>query len=223
MRYPGGKNHTGIFQRIINLIPPHRVYVEGFLGSGAIMRFKSPAPVTIGIDRLAPNPALLQAGREIIQADFLAWAAAYPWQGDEFVYLDPPYLHGTRTKKKMYEFEMTDADHRRLLRWAVACPARVLLSGYPSAMYAEALAGWTCDTYRVFTRAHTWKKECLWFNYPRPDVLHDLSYLGKDFRERWRNEKRRRNLVGKFLRLPPLERAALFSALVDVMGGRVNL
>ena len=217
MRYPGGKNHAGTFQRIINLIPPHRVYVEGFLGSGAILRLKRPAAVNIGVDRLTPNPALLQAG-QIIQADFLDWAEAYPWQGDEFVYLDPPYVHSTRSKTKMYEYEMTDADHERLLRWAVSCPARVLISGYPSPLYSKALAGWQCDTYRVFTRGHTWKSECLWFNYPRPESLHDLRYVGADYRDRWRIEKRRRRWKARLEKLNPLERATLFAALVDVMG-----
>lgn len=218
MRYPGGKNLPGIFQRLINLMPPHRVYIEAFLGSGAIMRLKKQAPVSIGIDRLAPNPALLQPGRQIIQANALEWLPAYPWQGDEMVYLDPPYLAGTRTKKKIYEFEMTDSDHRRLLGIIKRIPAKVLISGYPSKMYDEALAGWHRVEYRVFTRAHTWKTEVAWMNYAPPAVLHDPQYTGQNFRERWRNEKRRRNLVGKFLRLPPLERAALFSALVDVMG-----
>ena len=51
MTYPGGKNGAGIYQRIINHMPPHRVYIEPFLGSGAVMRHKRPAERNIGIDR----------------------------------------------------------------------------------------------------------------------------------------------------------------------------
>ena len=51
MTYPGGKNAPGVYQTIINLMPPHAVYIEPFLGSGAIMRLKRRARVTIGIDR----------------------------------------------------------------------------------------------------------------------------------------------------------------------------
>jgi hypothetical protein len=43
MTYPGGKNGTGTFQKIINQMPPHDVYIEAFLGSGAVMRLKRPA------------------------------------------------------------------------------------------------------------------------------------------------------------------------------------
>ena len=217
MRYPGGKNHTGTFQKIINLMPPHRVYIEPFLGSGAILRLKKPAAVSIGVDLVAPKPALLQVCK-FVRGDALDFLAAYKWQGDELVYCDPPYLLGTRVKQKMYECEMTDADHRRLLSIINKIPAKVMISGYRCPLYDKALSGWTCETFPVMTRAHTWRTEALWFNYPLPEKLHDASFTGNDYRERWRIEKKRRNLVAKFQRMPPLERAALFSALVDVMG-----
>lgn len=50
MTYPGGKNGSGVYQAIINLMPPHRVYIEPFLGGGAIMRLKRPAIANIGVD-----------------------------------------------------------------------------------------------------------------------------------------------------------------------------
>ena len=40
MTYPGGKNGAGEYQRIINHMPPHKTYIEAFLGSGAVMRHK---------------------------------------------------------------------------------------------------------------------------------------------------------------------------------------
>lgn len=48
--YFGGKNGAGVYQTIINQMPPHRVYVEPFLGGGAIMRLKLPAALNVGID-----------------------------------------------------------------------------------------------------------------------------------------------------------------------------
>jgi DNA adenine methylase len=34
MGYPGGKSGAGVYQTIINLMPPHTVYIEPFLGGG---------------------------------------------------------------------------------------------------------------------------------------------------------------------------------------------
>ena len=53
MSYPGGKNGAGVYQAIINQMPPHQTYIEGFLGSGAVLRMKKPA---IG----APFPDTIQ-------------------------------------------------------------------------------------------------------------------------------------------------------------------
>ena len=50
MPYPGGKNGAGVFQKLINMIPPHETYIEPFLGGGAIMRLKRPAMLNIGVD-----------------------------------------------------------------------------------------------------------------------------------------------------------------------------
>ena len=42
MTYPGGKRGAGVYQTIINLMPPHDVYIEPFWGGGAIKRQKRP-------------------------------------------------------------------------------------------------------------------------------------------------------------------------------------
>jgi DNA adenine methylase len=60
MSYPGGKSGAGVYQTIINHMPPHRVYIEPFLGGAAIMRNKRPASLNIGIDR---DPAAVRAAR----------------------------------------------------------------------------------------------------------------------------------------------------------------
>ena len=45
MNYPGGKG--GVYQRLINLMPPHDVYIETHLGGEAIIRNKKPAKIEI--------------------------------------------------------------------------------------------------------------------------------------------------------------------------------
>jgi DNA adenine methylase len=86
-------------------------------------------------------------------------------------YCDPPYPHATRTATKVYrEFEMSEADHRELLAMLRACRGKVMLSVYPSALYDEALAGWTQHTFDMRNHANGAKKkgretEVLWCNF----------------------------------------------------------
>lgn len=57
MVWPGGKDGSGVVQRLINQIPPHDVFVSAFLGDCAIARKKRAAAATIGIDRDQANIA----------------------------------------------------------------------------------------------------------------------------------------------------------------------
>jgi len=50
MSYPGGKGGAGIWQTIVNQMPPHDTYIEAFLGSGAVLRHKRTANVNIAIE-----------------------------------------------------------------------------------------------------------------------------------------------------------------------------
>lgn len=218
MPYIGGKSQSGVYQRIINLMPPHEVYIEPFLGSGAILRLKKSAAVSYGVDRVAPNPAL-QALAHVVQGCGIDFLDGYRWQGNELVYADPPYVLSTRGGREYYEHEMTDADHVRLLSVLKSLPCPVMLSGYPSPLYDDALTGWEREEFQVMTRGHTWATEVLWFNYPRPKTLHDLSYVGTDYRDRLRIKRKKARWVARLKKMPPHERAALFSALVDAGSG----
>lgn len=44
MRYPGGKGGAGVYQTIINNIPPHDTYIETHLGGGNILSASGPLP-----------------------------------------------------------------------------------------------------------------------------------------------------------------------------------
>ena len=66
----------------------------------------------------------------------------YGAHADVLLYVDPPYLHTTRSSAG-YEHEFGRADqHEALLDALLGCSSAVMLSGYRSPMYAEALAGW---------------------------------------------------------------------------------
>jgi DNA adenine methylase len=273
MSYPGGKNGAGVYQKIINLMPPHEVYIEPFLGGGAIMRLKRPAALNIGIDLVPPSelpiqsfiaasdgavlpgplssssdkrstiahsserrrslnlagsvetartgdPGSLIAASDVAafqfhQANGIDFLKRYRFTGKELVYCDPPYLMETRSGRKLYEFEMSSSSHRRFLRVAIAIRARVMISGYWSEMYAEALKGWNSIHFQTMTRGGTLATEWVWFNFPPPVELHDYQFLGENFRQRERIKRKKLRWTARLQRMPILERQSLLSAIAE--------
>lgn len=126
--YPGGKNQT--YQHIINHIPPHQVYIETHLGSGAVMRHKRPSQLNIGIEinpiiledtarSLTPGCPVIIDGAEapsktavaaplaidgdayrFVNGDAHHFLLTYPFTGREHIYADPPYLLSTRSSQR---------------------------------------------------------------------------------------------------------------------------
>lgn len=241
--YPGGKNGAGVFQTIINLMPPHPVYIEPFLGGGAILRLKRPAALSVGLDldsaviagfrdagsqrqKQRGAPVLLAGssdGRDraefrFLEKDALEFLASYPFTGDELVYCDPPYMHETRTRKDLYRFEMSDAQHARLLTILCRLRCRVMVSGYWTALYARTLRSWNRKSYQAVTRSGRVATEWLWFNFPEPLALHDYRYLGANFRERERIKRKKLRWANRLRNMPALERRALLCAIGELGG-----
>lgn len=217
MRYPGGKNGAGVYQTIINLMPPHTVYIEPFLGGGAIMRHKRKAWRNIGIDRdekplrdFAGDPRI-----ELINGCGIAYlektAADVP-KGGELIYCDPPYVHSTRKKLNLYRYEMSDDDHARLLAAIKALPCKVIISGYLNPLYTRQLDGWNYISYEAMTRGGL-RTESLWFNFEEPTELHDYRFLGDNFRQRERIKRKKQRFIEKLGCMDKLERQALLAAL----------
>lgn len=296
MGYPGGKNGAGVFQRIINLMPPHDVYIEPFLGGGAVLRLKRPARLNIGLDLDraavstlasfgAARAASFSASRDLLasfsepvpggsgiarsregrsplagtgdirrraaalagnddsaggrdlharnsdadlharngeavefrflRADGIRFLERYRFTGSEVVYCDPPYVRSTRGRD-LYRFEMTDVDHRHLLRVIRKIPARVLISGYWSEMYASALKSWNRITFEAMTRGGHTATEWLWFNFEPPAALHDYRYLGENFREREKLKRKKLRWTERLKRMPVLDRQALLLAIASI-------
>lgn len=85
-------------------------------------------------------------------------------------YLDPPYVHETRVTTADYDFEMSTEQHVALLDRIKQCTGKVLLSGYPNALYDEALANWQTHDIIIDNKASQSKQkpkmtERLWMNY----------------------------------------------------------
>lgn len=91
---------------------------------------------------------------------------------DVLLYVDPPYLGSTRSSGR-YLCEMTGAaEHQELLDALTSLPpggATVMLSGYPSELYDDALDGWDRVEIPTHTgQGGTWdaRTEVVWCNRP---------------------------------------------------------
>ena len=80
------------------------------------------------------------------------------------IYADPPYLLSTRHGKQ-YACEMTSNDHENLLDALLAHKGPVLLSGYDSPMYRDALRMWHREEIDVRAQTATKRREVLWMNF----------------------------------------------------------
>jgi DNA adenine methylase len=89
---------------------------------------------------------------------------------DVLLYCDPPYLHSTRASTDAYgAYEMSAADHRQLLDLLLRYQGQVLLSGYRSPPYDEALQGWhrferAMPADSAGGKSKSRRIECLWCN-----------------------------------------------------------
>ncbi len=227
--YPGGKGGAGVYQTLINMIPPHDVYIETHLGSGAIMRHKRPAKQNIGVDI---DPDIISkwnapghhrqnddaSGNIFINDDaffYLQNNLMLRWPKKKyFIYCDPPYLMETRKGGKLYEYEYTTEQHIELLNLLEELPPgiMIMISGYWSELYADMLSDWNTKSFQAQTRQGP-ATEWIWYNYPDPTHLHDYSYLGTDFRERERIKRKVQRWSKRLESLPVLERNAIMEKL----------
>jgi DNA adenine methylase len=94
-------------------------------------------------------------------------------------YLDPPYLHTTRSTTTEYgQQEMSEQQHVELLQLLLGLKGKVMLSGYPSPLYDQTLAGWEIVDFELpnnsaFGPDKDRMTERLWCNFkpnPHPDA-----------------------------------------------------
>jgi DNA adenine methylase len=223
MNYPGGKNSEGVVQWIINQMPPHDLYVEAFVGSGAVLRMKKPAESSIAIDcdegLCVDLPSLFSAvpAVTVMSGDALQYLRKLRCTRSTLIYCDPPYLQETRrSKQAIYKHEFnTCQQHTRLLMLLLKMDCMVMISGYRSSLYDAVLQAWRRADKKVTLRNGIKATECVWMNYPEPVALHDYQYLGENFRERERLKRIRTNLRAKLEKMTLLERRMLHVVLAE--------
>lgn len=207
MRIAGSKAAMGAAQRIVSMLPSHRLFVEAFAGAASVTKLCRPAEFTLLIERNPKTAAELAASirdrqaTAVVVGDSLEVLRPPP---EAVVYCDPPYLASTRrASRRYYEFEMLeDSEHERFLTWAKAMTCRVLISGYWSELYAQNLRDWRLEQFTV--PSHTGSRvECVWCNFPPPLVLHDSGHVGESFTDRQRIKRKAARWVRMLEAMPP--------------------
>lgn len=213
--YPGGKG--GVYQHLINLMPPHNVYIETHLGGGAVMRYKRSAKHNIGID-IDPKVIKMWSNKkeidiDLIQGDSITFLKQYQFTGNELIYCDPPYSRETRRKYyPIYKYEYTEQQHIELLKIIKSLPCMVMISGYKSELYLKSLKDWSTYSFQAACHYGT-ATEYVWMNYDFPEQLHDYRYLGDNFRQRESIKIKLAGWVKRINSLPTLQRQALLKTL----------
>lgn len=243
--YPGNKGNSGVWQTIINHIPPHRVFIEGCLGSGKIIRKKRPAEFNIGIEKSrkvfrvwkkheADFPNIIVVHGDILEYltsmiigtsfflnNWLYSRAIGPQ--DVVAYFDPPYPKECRgSKDDIYEHEWTDQQHVEFLTGIKKTKFHVLISTYPNSIYTKhlhsrgkAIKGWNFVDFKTRTRTRT-VTERLYFNFPIPTELHDYRFVGNNYRDR---ERIKNKITRRALSLVKLKRKnpVEYHAVIDAI------
>lgn len=223
MSYPGGKGNS--FQQFINYQPPHSRYYELFLGHGRVIQNKKSTLVNVAVDvdpsviqywKTEHQDKLKRPGIQLKLGDAFEWLEKENFSKYDLIYLDPPYLPETRSRKKLYNYELTRKDHERLLGLVKNCSAMIQISGYKSDLYAKALKSWNQFSFWAMTRGHTLREEFCWYNYPEPVELHDYRFLGDGFTDRQRIKRKKERWIGKLETMPRLERLAVMAAIDEM-------
>lgn len=243
MSFTGGKAGSGVYQTLINLMPPHETYIEPFLGGGAVMRYKRPALRNIGLDldydtlkafddehgpeirgRLievesyhpgdAAKLLLLHTdGVRYLEAGGIG--AYLVEKGSTLVYLDPPYPLSVRSAKKSYYRHelLLQAEHRDLLKMVKTFKCMVMISTYKNPLYEKMLKGWRRVDFVTVNHRGRKVVESVYCNFDEALELHDYSFLGKDFRWRQHIKRKQARWIKKLEGMPSAERYAMLGVL----------
>lgn len=219
--YNGGKNGSGVYQAIINQVPPHDVFISGFAGNCGVLSNIRRAPmasIAIDVDAGVIEGWNSIKGIKALNSDFFKYLDNFcPVSFSDisyFFYLDPPYLGTSRkSNQPLYKNEMQDpATHKKLLLQAKKIEYPVCINHYPCELYDTMLKGWRKLEIIGRTRSGM-VTDCLYMNYPEPTALHDYRYIGNDYREREMYKKSKKNMLAKFARMTALERSYVISEL----------
>lgn len=218
--YRGNKNIPGIYQWIINRIPPHKHFYEVFAGSAAIAnRIESAAATYLNDCNAGVTDALNCSFQKMATITNMPavqlLTTLLPGSKDIFVYCDPPYMLSTRgSQRRIYEYEMSDNDHKEFLSVVRTAKFNCMISHYECNLYNEMLQGWSKE-YKAVSYHGKSVNECIYYNYYKPNALQSYQYVGSDCWDRQRVTRKIERLIKKLKGLPELERNAVINRVMD--------
>ena len=81
-----------------------------------------------------------------------------------FIYADPPYPLSTR-KNYLYEYEMSNEKHMKLLELLKNHKGKVMISSYENELYNKILKGWKKEYKNTTVENSVRRKEVIYINY----------------------------------------------------------
>ena len=102
---------------------------------------------------------------------------------DALFYLDPPYVHKTRTSTYRYAHEMEDEQHEEMIDILLHIKGKAILSGYDNEIYNKLLDnGWRKmflgeydkRSEKAINESRNKGKEFIWINYDIQDIVRKI-------------------------------------------------
>lgn len=238
--YNGGKSGSGVFQTIINHIPPHDIYIEPLAGHGGIFRKIKRAAISVLNDKDSKVMATWKAHKfdnclvyeNFMQGnlfekptkpivilrndDYSVMLDKFGQNPGAFIYLDPPYpMKERKSQRTLYTWDWeNEADHTLFLYRCSNVKCNAMISTYPNPLYDEYLKDWHHADFKAMTRGGL-RDERIYFNYPPPFILHDFQYLGRDYRHRLNIKRKVARINEKLNKMKPVERTAILSSIIS--------
>lgn len=238
--YNGGKSGHGVYQAIINHIPPHDIYIEAFAGHGGIFRHIRRAAVSVlndidsaviarwrnfkmpGCDvyeNFMQGSLFDKPARPIVilrNNDYTAIVNRFKENTGAFIYCDPPYMMETRKQQRqLYEFEWYgEREHILFLEKMVNVKCAAMISHYPNNLYNSMLSDWNYYDFQSPTRGGV-RTDRIYFNYKAPEILHDVKYIGENHRQRTDLKRKIKRWAARLEKMQPLERTAILSTIIN--------
>ena len=216
--YPGNKGIKTLIPHLINLIPPHKRYIELFLGSAGVGRHLHLPQLAQGVEI---NNSLVHedrfnypAGMEVICDCAISWLQKHlPFSEDTFIYADPPYPKSCRRSNvDIYDYEMTDAQHVQLTQLLLTSRSMVMISSYENEIYETAFKDWNKKKFCVSVHGKR-AYEVVYYNYSSEGKLHQYNFLGKNKTDRQRIKRKITRWGNKLSKLPIQEQEAIYNYL----------